>query len=383
MSTTYLIDFENVNDLGMNGIHKLTEEDSVYIVYTNNANRICLDWFDGVKAPISVVHVQTGNQSLDMHLVSFLGYLLGQETDAERRYIIVSQDSDYEAVAAFWCSRYDNYLKVNIWPSISGQPISVLNASRISYHEIAADRIKSIIKKHGVYGKDGQMMAVASLCAFLKNELSYQHEKNRLGLKGLKLLQTFDDTIQITYYNKTEWAVLKTEDTESVWLDDNEGLTIDDLQNSIDIAEPDDQQPEEVNALESERQADDISASSVEESILLNTDHNDSDTYITPEAIVIAEEKDEQNQDADPEDTMHATEKSEALHQNENYRAFAYGAMLKAHYPKETAEDVADVLLQILNTGTKQRLTIYNSFLKKFGRQKGTDFYNVIKWIAF
>lgn len=43
---TYLIDFENVNDIGMNGIHALQADDQVYIIYSDNAKRISLDWFD-------------------------------------------------------------------------------------------------------------------------------------------------------------------------------------------------------------------------------------------------------------------------------------------------------------------------------------------------
>lgn len=36
MSVTYLVDFENVHDLGLSGIHKLSNEDMVNIIYTDN-----------------------------------------------------------------------------------------------------------------------------------------------------------------------------------------------------------------------------------------------------------------------------------------------------------------------------------------------------------
>ena len=112
MAVHYLVDFENVHLTGLEGIKWLTMEDSVYLFHTNAADRIPLGFLDNVSAWVRVIIVPPGDQSLDMHLVSFLGYLIGKEEDAETRYAIVSRDSDYKKVTDFWNKAYQMHDKV-------------------------------------------------------------------------------------------------------------------------------------------------------------------------------------------------------------------------------------------------------------------------------
>ena len=41
-------------------------------------------------------------QSVDMHLVSYLGYLIGKNKGKDCRYIIISRDNDYDNIIQFW-----------------------------------------------------------------------------------------------------------------------------------------------------------------------------------------------------------------------------------------------------------------------------------------
>lgn len=98
METFYLIDFENVHDTGIANIEKLKKTDYAYIFSTKNATNIRPDIF---KDNIKLILVPTGKQSLDMHLVSYLGYLLGIH-GKDCSYVIISKDKDYDNIVNFW-----------------------------------------------------------------------------------------------------------------------------------------------------------------------------------------------------------------------------------------------------------------------------------------
>lgn len=100
MKIYYLIDFENVHNDGIANIENMTKSEHVHIFSTKNATNIRQDiiW---MKNDIQTHLVPVRKQSLDMHLVSYLGYLLGiNGKDCE--YVIVSKDKDYDNIVKFW-----------------------------------------------------------------------------------------------------------------------------------------------------------------------------------------------------------------------------------------------------------------------------------------
>lgn len=100
--TYYLIDFENVGPKGLEGADKLTKADLVHLFSTSQAAKITTATLANFNATNLLVHeVPTGSQSVDMHLVSFLGYLLGSLSSAPQ-IVIVSNDTDYDDIVSFW-----------------------------------------------------------------------------------------------------------------------------------------------------------------------------------------------------------------------------------------------------------------------------------------
>lgn len=101
METFYLIDFENVHNEGLENIDSLTKTDHVHIFSTENALNIRMDivFSKGIDIQGHIVPVR--KQSLDMHLVSYLGYLLGIH-GKQSAYVIVSKDTDYDNIIKFW-----------------------------------------------------------------------------------------------------------------------------------------------------------------------------------------------------------------------------------------------------------------------------------------
>lgn len=77
METFYLVDFENVHNEGLENIDSLTQMEHVHIFSTENALNIRMDIVFSKGSDIEGHIVPVRKQSLDMHLVSYLGYLLG------------------------------------------------------------------------------------------------------------------------------------------------------------------------------------------------------------------------------------------------------------------------------------------------------------------
>lgn len=101
METFYLIDFENVHNEGLGNIVALKPTDHVHIFSTENAMSIRLDIAFVKNVDVNVHIVPVCKQSLDMHLVSYLGYLLGIH-GKQCSYIIISKDKDYDNIIKFW-----------------------------------------------------------------------------------------------------------------------------------------------------------------------------------------------------------------------------------------------------------------------------------------
>ena len=102
IETYYLIDYENVHSDGLAGCGGLTKSDHIIIFFTANARKIDMgEIFDHGEASFEMEKVPTGNQSADMHIVSYLGYLVGNNKKT-CKVVIVSKDTDFDNVIDYW-----------------------------------------------------------------------------------------------------------------------------------------------------------------------------------------------------------------------------------------------------------------------------------------
>lgn len=128
------MDYENVHDKGLVGSNVLTESDSIILFYTENAKTTSLDFFTSHgKAELILIKVPVGNQSLDLHLISYLGYLIGNNGDKECKYIIISKDVGYDKVFLFWKEAFGIHLTRR-------SQISLVNSKKVTC-EIQLDKI--------------------------------------------------------------------------------------------------------------------------------------------------------------------------------------------------------------------------------------------------
>ncbi len=119
MDTFYLVDYENVGSSGLTKCNALEKTDHLHIFYTENQKKIDLDIVDNHgKAEFETHKVPTKSQSVDMHIVSYMGYLLGKYDGKEIKIIIVSKDKDYDNIIKFWSDKAELSRKQKIEPPV-------------------------------------------------------------------------------------------------------------------------------------------------------------------------------------------------------------------------------------------------------------------------
>lgn len=100
----FLIDYENVNSIGLNGIDLLTKDDKVYLFYSENANSINIDIMNIiVKGNFSFKNFKlnkSDKNALDFQLVLFLGTMIKSKKSSTNFYII-SHDNGYQSAIDF------------------------------------------------------------------------------------------------------------------------------------------------------------------------------------------------------------------------------------------------------------------------------------------
>lgn len=135
--TIFLIDFENVHYEGLSGILNLTEEDEVYIFYSENGKRLTFELHEQINRSRAKFYYYKaavgGKNALDHQLSTYLGFLVGKTEYKD--YCIVSKDRGFRYLVNFWQSANLD-LKVVLVDSIK--------ISRSNNGESAEDNGKSV-----------------------------------------------------------------------------------------------------------------------------------------------------------------------------------------------------------------------------------------------
>lgn len=204
--STFLVDYENVNQKGLSGISKLAENDVVYIFYSANVSTLTFDIHKQIiasNAQIKYISVANGTKNaLDFQLDTFLGYLIATSTD--RQFYIVSADNGFQVVKNFWsktrCSALgSNAAEIVLISGITAylqqnqnksNNIDVDNAERNSerdskdYAEI--ERIKALFASEGI-SDDNKKLIVELAVSSTDKQQFYTGMTKRFGMEdGLK-----------------------------------------------------------------------------------------------------------------------------------------------------------------------------------------------------
>lgn len=173
IETYYLIDFENVNNAGLTCSNQLGIHDHIHIFSTKNAPKISIESLTTFNNVDFYSHIiPTGKQSLDMHLIAYLGYLIGKNASKKCKYIIVSKDNDYDNIISFFkefsSSIITRQLKIDPASkkttttksvSTSGKKIPSIQKTQLNteiqrsisasgYNKMVSNTVASIVSKH-------------------------------------------------------------------------------------------------------------------------------------------------------------------------------------------------------------------------------------------
>jgi hypothetical protein len=131
--TYYLIDFENVHVAGIQHPELCTEGDQVCIFYGPVSQDLPLTAIHALfqkKVLLQTIPVNTGTKNaLDFQLTTQLGYLIGQGEHSGAAYRIVSGDTGYDCVVAYWTSRNVDIARI---PNLEGKAAKAPEAAKTS-----------------------------------------------------------------------------------------------------------------------------------------------------------------------------------------------------------------------------------------------------------
>lgn len=127
MMAIYLVDYENVYIEGLQGIERLTEEDTLHIFYTQNRCGLTFGLYEALlacKASIQLKEVAVSlknsdpvKNALDLQLTMFAGYLVGAHKSEQ--IFVVSKDKDFLLSLEFYAQFIqDESISLRLVPSV-------------------------------------------------------------------------------------------------------------------------------------------------------------------------------------------------------------------------------------------------------------------------
>lgn len=110
----YLVDTENVGAVWKHLFQLAANTDDILLFYTENTPFLSyndLEYILSYRERFTMMKCYTGNNALDFQLVSYLGFMM--KTGAKTQYIIVSNDTGYDAMVRFWNDRERNVSRLS------------------------------------------------------------------------------------------------------------------------------------------------------------------------------------------------------------------------------------------------------------------------------
>lgn len=222
MATYYLVDYESVNNSGIKNITTLTTNEHIHIFYSDDAKNSNFDIMFAKNTDIEahkVKKTKKGDQSLDKHLVSYLGYLLGMKGNTYV-YYIVSKDKGYDEIIKFWKNEgFENISRIEKIPAskktkiIETKQVKSITSSQTQNARIAKsletivsgdDRqalntfVQHELKEMG-YGSKAynRICKYVVKCSSSEKQLSELHNMIRKDFDEDKVLEIYDDVKHI------------------------------------------------------------------------------------------------------------------------------------------------------------------------------------------
>ncbi|MBQ9698798.1 MAG: hypothetical protein IJV46_09675 [Acidaminococcaceae bacterium] len=193
MKTHYLIDYENRHNNAFIGIETLTKKDHMHVFSTANARLNVSDLALNKDVKIKFHSVPAGKESLDLCLVSTLGYLIS-ESKRNTVFVIVSQDRGFDHVINYW--KIDKNVVIVRRDCIATPAIQ--NEQQLA-KKLLCEKVQRVLADADIDGN-----AINRTAAIVSKNFTQQHRKKQVYLtllstygqaQGLKLYKIIKDLL--------------------------------------------------------------------------------------------------------------------------------------------------------------------------------------------
>ena len=130
----------------------------IHLFYTENARKIDLNFFaEHGQAELCIHKAPVRSQSLDMHLVTYLGYLIGLDRESRGQYRIVSKDTDFDNIVKFWKQEKNveisRIAKIAAKPRAAAKPAAKKQKAEPIDKTVVNNEIQQVLSKEGLTGE--------------------------------------------------------------------------------------------------------------------------------------------------------------------------------------------------------------------------------------
>lgn len=119
----YLVNYDSVNQEGIDGIETLNPSDNVVIFYIDKQHTMELSFFERIHSSSANIQFnKVSDESLYPCIFSaYIGYIMGSSPNAH--IYIISHDNRYEFLKEFWSEKYEIFIKDSISNTITENPV--------------------------------------------------------------------------------------------------------------------------------------------------------------------------------------------------------------------------------------------------------------------
>ncbi|MCM1091146.1 MAG: PIN domain-containing protein [Butyrivibrio sp.] len=192
----FLVDYENVGNIGMKGCHYLNASDHVIVFYSDAKKNMERRFLENITKSGCVFEVcklcNKGKNALDFYIASKLGELFG--SGFEGTSVIVSCDSGYQAVQDYWGKRAERKRRVLLAASVED---GIVSSNENSERVKELKRLRENLTIGGFYVDYTEQLRLKTVIKKLFDGTEYEELTEQIQ----KLMESKERTPRIIYLN--------------------------------------------------------------------------------------------------------------------------------------------------------------------------------------
>ena len=192
----FLVDYENVGNMGMKGSHYLDATDYIVIFYSEtrkNMERRFLEDIANSGCTFEICKLcKNGKNALDFYIVSKLGELFGG--GFEETTVIVSHDNGFQAVRDYWDKKAAHKRKVFLSASIED---GIISSNENSERTKELKQLRENLTIGGFFADYTEKVRIKTIIEKLFHGTEYEEMTEQIQ----KLVEGKEKTPRIIYLN--------------------------------------------------------------------------------------------------------------------------------------------------------------------------------------